>query len=219
MTSRRSFIATATKLAIGGVALSAVAQASKPAWGLAASGGGLRTIHLEAREVRWELAPGKTVKAMAYNGEVPGPMILAREGERLRVVLKNSLTEPTKIHWHGVDVPNAMDGVPGLTQEPVAPGGTFAYEFEAKPAGTRWYHTHFDEHRQMDLGLAAPLVIDATAREPMNYDREVTLVLDDWATGTGRPVPPTDAGTAGGRGSATAVVVSFRCSAMKARGS
>src|SRR5712691_9045073 len=137
---------------------------------------------------------------MAYNGQIPGPPIRAREGERLRVVLKNSLTEPTTIHWHGVDVPNAMDGVPGLTQEPVAPGSTFTYEFEARPAGTRWYHTHFDEHRQMDLGLAAPLVIEATAKEPVNYDREVRLVLDDWATGTGRPVPPTDAGTAGGRG-------------------
>ncbi len=202
MISRRSFIATATKLAIGGAGLSAVPYASKRALGLPASGEGLGTIRLEAREVRWELAPGKTVKAMAYNGQIPGPMIRAREGERLRVVLKNSLTEPTTVHWHGVDVPNAMDGVPGLTQEPVAPGGTFAYEFEAKPAGTRWYHTHFDEHRQMDLGLAAPLVIEATAKEPMNYDREVTLVLDDWATGTGRPVPPTDAGTAGGRGSA-----------------
>src|SRR5712692_161741 len=202
MTSRRSFIASATKLVIGGVALSAGPQAAKPALGLAAGDEGLRTIRLEAREVRWELAPGKTVTAMAYNGEVPGPMIRAREGERLRVVLKNSLTEPTTIHWHGVDVPNAMDGVPGLTQEPVAPGGTFAYEFEARPAGTRWYHTHFDEHRQMDLGLAAPLIIEATAKEPVNYDREVTFVLDDWATGTGKPVPSTDAGTAGGRGRA-----------------
>src|SRR5713101_4739495 len=169
MTSRRSFIATATKLAIGGVALSAVPYASKRALGLPVSGEALRTVRLEAREVRWELASGKTVKAMAYNGEVPGPMIRAREGERLRVVLKNSLTEPTTIHWHGVDVPNAMDGVPGVTQDPVSPGGTFAYEFEAKPAGTRWYHTHFGGHRQLDLGLAAPLIIDARVIEPVNY--------------------------------------------------
>src|SRR5712692_4471868 len=202
MTSRRSFIASATKLVIGGVALSAGPQAAKPALGLAAGDEGLRTIRLEAREVRWELAPGKVVKAMAYNGQVPGPEIRAREGERLRVVLKNSLGEPTTIHWHGVDVPNAMDGVPGVTQEPVQPGATFTYEFEARPAGTRWYHTHFDEHRQMDLGLAAPLIIQANDKEPWAYDREVTLVLDDWATGTGKPVPSTDAGTAGGRGSA-----------------
>src|SRR5712692_5810988 len=135
MTSRRSFIATATKLAIGGVAFSAVPQASEPVLGFAASGVGVRTIHLEAREVRWELAPGKTVKAMAYNGMVPGPEIRVLEGERVRVVVKNSLAEPTTVHWHGADVPNSMDGVPGITQAPVQPGATFAYESEARPSG------------------------------------------------------------------------------------
>jgi len=137
---------------------------------------------------------------MTYNGRVPGPEIRAREGERLRVVLENALGEPTTVHWHGVDVPNAMDGAPGITQEPIQPGETFVYEFEARPAGTRWYHTHLREHRQMDLGLAAPLVIEAAAPEPMAYDREVTLVLDDWATGSGPALPPTDEGTAVERG-------------------
>src|SRR5713101_8693055 len=201
MISRRSFIATATKLAIGGAGLSAVPYASKRALGLPASGEGLGTIRLEAREVRWELAPGKTVKAMAYNGQVPGPLIRAREGERLRVVLKNALTEPTTIHWHGVDVPNRMDGVPDVTQKPVRPGEVFVYEFEARPAGTRWYHTHFREHHQMDLGLVAPLIIEPAGAEPFPPDREYTLVLDDWATGAGPPLPTTDAGTAGARGS------------------
>jgi len=158
------------------------------------------TIHLEAREVTWELAPGRTVKAMAYNGRVPGPEIRVREGERVRIVLKNALREPTTIHWHGVDVPNAMDGVANLTQKPVAPGETFVYEFDARPAGTRWYHTHFREHHQMDLGLVAPLIIEPSAKEPMTYDREVTLVLDDWATGSGRPLPDTNGGVAGETG-------------------
>src|SRR5207244_1978839 len=198
MRTRREFLITAGRLGLGAAGVAAVG--SRPRESVAA--GAPRTIRLEAREVKWELAPGKTIKAMAYNGEVPGPAIRAREGERLRVVLKNSLAEPTTIHWHGVDVPNPMDGVPGVTQKPVQPGETFVYEFEARPAGTRWYHTHFDEHRQMDLGLAAPLIIEATAKEPTSYDREVTLVLDDWAAGTGRPVPPTDAGTPGARGSA-----------------
>jgi len=183
-----------------GLVAGASAIVSRPRGSVAV--GALRTIDLETREIKWELAPGKTIKAMTYNGQAPGPTIRAREGERLRVVLKNSLSEPTTIHWHGVDVPNAMDGVPGVTQKPVQPGETFTYEFEARPAGTRWYHTHFDEHRQMDLGLAAPLIIEPAVVEPMAYDREVTLVFDDWATGTGRPVPATDAGTAGGRGSA-----------------
>lgn len=200
MGSRRVFLATTAQLGIG----AALAKSLMPSRqdGVAVAAQGVRTIHLEAREVTWELARGKTLKAMAYDGQVPGREIRAREGERLRIVLKNSLAEPTTIHWHGVDVPNAMDGVPGVTQAPVRPGETFAYEFEARPAGTRWYHTHFDEHRQMDLGLVGPLIIEPRAAEPMTYDRDVTLVLDDWATGTGKPVPPTDAGTAGGRGRA-----------------
>ena len=103
----------------------------------AADVAGVRTIHLEPRVVSWELAPGRTVKAMAYNARVPGPEIRVREGERVRIVLKNSLAEPTTIHWHGVDVPNAMDGVPDVTQRPVQPGDTFVYEFDARPAGTR----------------------------------------------------------------------------------
>jgi FtsP/CotA-like multicopper oxidase with cupredoxin domain len=198
MTTRRQVLATAARLGLGAAGLGALVSRPHDSAGASAP----RTIHLEAREVKWELAPGKTVKAMAYNGQVPGPEIRAREGERLRVIVKNSLAEPTTIHWHGVDVPNGMDGVPGVTQDPVQPGATFTYEFEARPAGTRWYHTHFDEHRQMDLGLAAPLIIEPNGKEPLAHDRELTVVLDDWATGTGRPLPSTDAGTAGGRGSA-----------------
>lgn len=140
-------------------------------------------IRLTAEPVRWELAPGKIVEAWAYNGRVPGPEIRVKEGERIRIVLLNELPEPTTIHWHGVDVPNAMDGVPFVTQEPVPPGGRFVYEFIAKPAGTRWYHTHVNEHKQLELGLYAPLIIEPALREP--YDREYTLVLDDWVTGIG----------------------------------
>jgi FtsP/CotA-like multicopper oxidase with cupredoxin domain len=160
----------------------------------------VREIALEAREVRWELAPGKVIRAMAYHGQIPGPELRLREGERVRVVLKNSLSEPTTIHWHGVDVPNPMDGVPGVTQKPVQPGQTFVYEFEARPAGTRWYHTHFQEHTQLDLGLYAPFIIEPAEPDPFPFGREYTLVLDDWATGTGRPLPTTREGTAGGRG-------------------
>ena len=161
---------------------------------------GVREIRLEAGEVMWELAPGKRIKAMTYNGQVPGPELRVQAGERVRVVLTNALAEPTTIHWHGVDVPNAMDGVPGVTQKPVNPGETFVYEFEARPAGTRWYHTHFQGHRQLDLGLYAPLIIEPAQPEPFPFDREYTLVLDDWATGSGRPLPSTQEGTAGSRG-------------------
>ena len=198
MRTRREFLIAAGRLGLGAAGVGAGVSRSRESVAAYAP----RTVHLEAREVKWELAPGKTIKGMAYNGQVPGPTIRAREGERLRIALRNALSEPTTIHWHGVDVPNAMDGVPGVTQTAVASGETFTYEFEARPAGTRWYHTHSDEHRQMDLGLAAALIIEPNAPEPLSYDREVTLVLDDWATGTGRLVPDTDAGTAGGRGRA-----------------
>jgi FtsP/CotA-like multicopper oxidase with cupredoxin domain len=200
--SRREFLdvsahtgLSAAALWLGGGILQAREGAAQPG----TKGG--REIQLEAREVTWELAPGKVVQAMAYNGRVPGPELRVKEGERVRVLLTNHLAEPTTIHWHGADVPNAMDGVPGVTQKPVVPGETFVYEFEARPAGTRWYHTHFQEHRQLDLGLAAPLIIEPASPEPFAFDREYTLVFDDWATGTGPAVPSTRGGIAGGRGS------------------
>lgn len=143
-------------------------------------------VQLAARPARWELAPGKVVTAWGYNGQVPGPEIRVREGEQVRVVLTNELPESTTIHWHGINVPNAMDGVPFVTQEPVPPGGQFVYEFIAKPAGTRWYHTHFDEKGQLEKGLYAPFIIEPSSSEP--YDREFTLVLDDWVTGSSSSV-------------------------------
>ncbi len=201
--SRREFLDIAARTSLGAAALSLGGSVLRPHQSAAQPRRpGVREIQLEAREVRWELAPGKVVPAMAYNGRVPGPELRVTEGERVRIVLTNALAEPTTIHWHGVDVPNAMDGVPGVTQPPVPPGETFVYEFEARPAGTRWYHTHAQEHRQLDLGLAAPLIIEPARPDPIPADREYTLVLDDWATGTGPPVPSTREGIAGGRGSA-----------------
>lgn len=118
------------------------------------------------------------VKVWSYNGEVPGPAIRVRQGERLRVTLENGLREDTTIHWHGVRVPNAMDGVAGLTQDPVRPGGTFTYEFVAHDAGTFWYHPHHRSFEQVGRGLYAPLIVEE--REPILVDRDLTWVLDDW---------------------------------------
>ncbi len=201
--SRRGFLKRSGQVGLGGLALALGGRtllAGPSGAAQRAASGGARGIHLEAHEVSWELAPGKVLKAMAYNGRIPGPEVRVKEGERVRVVLKNALGEPTTIHWHGVDVPNAMDGVPGVTQKPVQPGETFVYEFEAHPAGTRWYHTHFSEHRQLDLGLYAPLIIEPAEPDPFPFDREYTLVVDDWATGTGASVARTTEGTAGSRG-------------------
>jgi multicopper oxidase len=199
--SRRGFMQRAGWVGLGAVGV--IGRGGPLGFGAirpAESATGVREIMLETRQVKWELAPGRSITAMAYNGRVPGPEIRVKEGERLRIVLKNALDEPTTIHWHGADVPNSMDGVPGITQQPVPPGGTFVYEFEARPAGTRWYHTHFQEHRQMDLGLVAPLIIEPAGPDPFRFDREYTLVLDDWATGTRPALPSTREGTSGGRG-------------------
>ena len=202
--SRRDFMGAVGRAGLGGAVLATGGGsflASRARAGAGSDGRGFREIPLVAREVRWEIAPGKVIKAMAYNGQVPGPEIRLKEGERVRIIFKNELPEPTTIHWHGVDVPNPMDGVPGVTQEPVRPGGTFLYEFTATPSGTRWYHTHFQEHRQMDLGLVAPLIIEPAGGDPLPFDREYASLLDDWATGTGRPLPGTREGAAGSRGS------------------
>ncbi|MFN4219001.1 MAG: multicopper oxidase family protein [Candidatus Bipolaricaulia bacterium] len=145
---------------------------------------GVKGFTLVAQKVSWELAPGKVVQAWAYNGQVPGPELRVTEGDTVKIAFKNELPVPTSIHWHGVDVPNAMDGVPGLTQGAVRPGETFLYEFIARPAGTRFYHTHgsqmgLDEASQMDMGLYGALII-APQEEQLSHDREYTVILDDW---------------------------------------
>lgn len=114
----------------------------------------------------------------AFDGQVPGPEIRARQGERLRITVENRLDDETTVHWHGVRVPNAMDGVPHLTQKPIAPGQSFVYEFDLPDAGTYWYHPHHHSSEQVGRGLFAPLIVDET--KPMAIDRDVTWVLSDW---------------------------------------
>ena len=156
---------------------------------------GVWVFRLTARPVKWEILPGVRVTGWTYNGTVPGPEIRVPYGQAIRVVVRNQLPEPTAVHWHGVAVPNAMDGVPGITQEPIQPGETFTYQFRAVPTaassrgGTFMYHSHFDEDRQVGLGLSAPLIIEPR-RQPA-YDIERTLLLGEWnldpATGATRP--------------------------------
>src|SRR5215212_10912021 len=105
---------------------------------------GVKVFELTAKAVEWNILDNVSVTAFTYNGTVPGPMIRVTEGDQVRIVVKNELPEATTIHWHGVEVPNAMDGVAGVTQDPIEPGETFTYEFTAKPAGTFMYHSHFE---------------------------------------------------------------------------
>jgi FtsP/CotA-like multicopper oxidase with cupredoxin domain len=139
--------------------------------------GKVREFQFSASKSRVNLGVGPDFWAWTYNGHVPGPEIRVKEGEVIRVVLKNYLPEETTIHWHGIPVPNAMDGVPGLTQKGVRPGETFVYEFTARPSGTYIYHSHAGY--QLDQGLYGPLIIEP-ARETRSYDREFTLLLEDW---------------------------------------
>jgi FtsP/CotA-like multicopper oxidase with cupredoxin domain len=139
------------------------------------------------REFRIMPAPGRALLAgaphpdtavWAYNGQVPGPEIPVRQGDRLRVVVENGLAEDTTVHWHGIRVPNAMDGVPHVTQKPIPPRERFAYEFDLPDAGTYWYHPHQRSAEQVGRGLHGPLIVEE--RTPIEVDRDVTWVLDDW---------------------------------------
>ncbi len=115
----------------------------------------------------------------SYNATVPGPEIRARQGDRLSIAVANGLDQETTVHWHGIRLPNAMDGVPHLTQTPIAPrGGRFEYAFDLPDAGTFWYHPHARSSEQVDRGLAGVVIVDE--REPIRVDRDVSWVLDDW---------------------------------------
>ena len=134
------------------------------------------TVPLEAREVDWEIAPGRSVRGFAFNGEVPGPVIEAQVGDTLVVPLTNRLNEPTTIHWHGIRLPAEMDGTESV-QWAVEPGETFEYRFVLPDAGTFWYHSHVNETEQIERGLYGALIVRGPD-EPV-LDRERVLVLDD----------------------------------------
>ena len=156
------------------------ASLSMPGLMLPARAAGVREFSLRAAPGRARLVPephGET-PAWCYNETVPGPEIRVRQGERLRITVENGLAEETTVHWHGLRVPNAMDGVPHLNQPPIAPGGTFVYEFDAVDAGTFWYHPHQRSFEQVGRGLYGPLIVEEP--EPPKVDRELVWVLDDW---------------------------------------
>lgn len=118
-----------------------------------ATRGAIVAVDLEAREFSWEVEPGLTIPGFGFNGQAPGPTIRGEVGDTLVVHLKNSLPEPTTIHWHGLRVPNEMDGTQ-MVQNPIKPGETFEYRFMLPDAGTFWYHPHTHESEQMERGMA-----------------------------------------------------------------
>ncbi len=150
--------------------------------------GVVKVYALEASVVRWSILPGVQVTAYAFNGEVPGPRIRVTQGDRVRFVVRNSLPEPTSVHWHGLILPNGMDGPAGITQAPIAPGASFTYEFTATQAGTFFYHSHATPDRQQALGLYGALIIDPP-KPVAAYDKELVVQLQEWLVKDGYTFP------------------------------
>lgn len=156
--------------------------------------GDTKVFDLKAQHVRWEVLPGEFVDAYAYNGSVPGPLIRATEGDKVRINFTNELPEPTVIHFHGPKLPNSMDGVADVTQKLIAPGETFRYEFVAQPGGTFMYHTHHNSAEQEGKGLYGVFMVDPKVR-PVEYDKEVIQVLSElggYYLINGKAFPATD---------------------------
>jgi FtsP/CotA-like multicopper oxidase with cupredoxin domain len=153
---------------------------------------GVKVYHLIAEEVDHELAPGLRARCWGYNGRVHGPTIEAVEGDRVRIYVTNKLGAPTTVHWHGVFLPNGMDGVGGLTQRVIAPGETFRYEWTFRQNGTFMYHAHHDEMTQMAMGMLGMIVVHPR-RPSRDYevDRDFVIMLSEWkiSPGTQRPDP------------------------------
>ncbi|WP_116452841.1 multicopper oxidase family protein [Blastococcus litoris] len=170
--TRRQFLGLT---AAAGLALVTSCSGREPSAAGPSSAGALR---LTAAPMRLDLA-GHPVPTWGY-GTVPGPELRLRAGDVLRVQLENELPEDTTVHWHGLAPPNAMDGVPRITQDPVAPGAGFSYEFETPIPGSFMYHAHVG--MQLDRGLYGPLIVEPRTEE-LAYDREYTLMLDDWRDG------------------------------------
>lgn len=139
---------------------------------------------LEGNTFNLDIAPlavnitGRRRTATAVNGSLPGPILRFREGDVATLNVTNKLSVPTSIHWHGILLPNAMDGVPGLTFRGIMPGETFTYRFPVKQSGTYWYHSHSGMQEQ--TGLYGPLILEPRTKESYVYDREYVVMLSDW---------------------------------------
>lgn len=139
----------------------------------------LKEFTLTAKEILWEILPGVKVNAVAFNGQIPGPEIRVKEGDKVRIRVINQLKEPTAVHWHGLEIPFNMDGVPGVTQEAILPGKEFIYEFIARPGGVRFYHSHYNEATQMTNAMHGAFIIEPVEALPQNHH---ILFITEWST-------------------------------------
>lgn len=158
---------------------------------------GVKTYELTATQIQWETAPGQKVEAWAYNGQVPGPQIRVREGDRVKLTLHNKLVESTAIHFHGLELPNAIDGVPFITQPPIKSGESYTYEFTVPLGnhGSHMYHSHHNSTKQVGLGMLGAFIVEP--RKPMaieTVDVDELMILNDGMHGytlNGKSFPAT----------------------------
>jgi FtsP/CotA-like multicopper oxidase with cupredoxin domain len=146
------------------------------------SGAPVKAFTLTAQTATIDLGNGKTVDAYTYNGMIPGPELHVQEGDMVEVTLINQLPVATTIHWHGMKVPNAEDGVAGLTQDAIKPGTSYTYRFIANDVGTYWYHSHQETSTQLPRGLYGAIIVEPKD-PPVHYDRDYAVVLHEWRTG------------------------------------
>ena len=148
-----------------------------------------KEFHLVAEEVTREIAPGMTAKLWGYNGQSPGPTIEAVEGDKVRIFVTNKLPEHTTVHWHGMLLPNGMDGVGGLTQPHIPVGKTFVYEFELTRSGTLMYHPHSDEMVQMAMGMMGTFVVHPKDPAFRRVDRDFAFIIGSYRFDPGTALP------------------------------
>ncbi|MDP9123883.1 MAG: copper oxidase, partial [Pseudomonadota bacterium] len=220
-TNRRSFFKAAGAVALGASAVSRVAAASLPeaviqtsaqtlpppsppngrpynpvvtlnGWSLPwRMNNGVKEFHLVVEPVVREFAPGMNVNMWGFNGSSPGPTIEAVEGDRVRIFVTNKLPEPTSIHWHGILLPNGMDGVSGLTQPGIPVNKTFVYEFLLQRPGSHFYHSHLSEQQQMALGVFGCFVIHPKDPRQLKVDRDFMFMLASYDVEPGAATPKT----------------------------
>lgn len=148
---------------------------------------GVKVFNITVEHVRTNFIPGRVVDAWGFNGSVPGPTIQVNEGDRVRLIVENRLPEPFSMHWHGIEVPNDMDGMPGISQDPIPPNGTFTYEFAVRQNGTFFYHSHMAMQEMM--GLIGLFIIHPRRAYTPRVDRDYALVLQGWAILPNNTIP------------------------------
>ena len=158
--------------------------------------GDVKVFELTSSVIQWEYSKGQKVEAWAYNEQIPGPLLRVTEGDKVRVIINNKLPESTAVHFHGVILPNNMDGVPFITQPPVKPGASFTYEFTAKNPGSHMYHSHHNSTKQVGKGQLGAFIIDQKdkSKDPA-FDVEHVMILNDQLGGftiNGKGFPATE---------------------------